>query len=179
MINPLKKYSFKQYNPVYRELFRKEAARIKHKLGSNIIIDHIGSTSVPGLGGKGIIDMYLLVPKEAVQETSKKLQELGYEFKKNAGHKGRLFHQLTKIEDNKTKQHYHIHLTCLGNKNYAKSVTFRDILKNNPATARKYENIKKIAFSKIYKGDSTKKVKKIFEDIKGPFIEKVMNKGSC
>lgn len=46
------------YNPDWPHIFEKEASKIKEAIGSNCIaIHHIGSTSVPGLSAKPVIDM--------------------------------------------------------------------------------------------------------------------------
>ena len=61
-----KKYSFNKYLDIYRKLFIKE----KYKLVSilpNAKIEHVGSTSIIGLGGKGIIDIAISVPKNKIE----------------------------------------------------------------------------------------------------------------
>jgi GrpB-like predicted nucleotidyltransferase (UPF0157 family) len=53
----MKKYVFKPYSKNFPELFQKEKERIVSNLNLPLVIEHIGSTAVPGLGGKGIIDI--------------------------------------------------------------------------------------------------------------------------
>jgi len=55
----VKKYVFKAYSPIFPKLFEKEKDRIKKILGENDLIEHVGSTAVPGLGGKEINDIYI------------------------------------------------------------------------------------------------------------------------
>lgn len=56
--NTIRKIEVVEYDPSWPELFLLEAERIKQALGNNCIeIHHIGSTSIPGLNTKPIIDM--------------------------------------------------------------------------------------------------------------------------
>lgn len=75
----MKKYVFRPYSPLFLELFLKEKSRI----ASNIPawIEQIGSTAVPGLGGKGVIDIGISVDQKNMDAISIQLQSIGYEFK--------------------------------------------------------------------------------------------------
>ena len=58
------------YDPAWRERFRKEEARIQAALGEVALsVEHIGSTSVPGLVAKRIVDI-LLVVEDSGEESS-------------------------------------------------------------------------------------------------------------
>lgn len=59
----LRKYVFRRYNSKYELLFNKEKAKLK-KILPKAKIEHVGSTAVKGLGGKGIIDISIIVPKK-------------------------------------------------------------------------------------------------------------------
>jgi GrpB-like predicted nucleotidyltransferase (UPF0157 family) len=51
------------YDPEWPLLFRREEARIRNALGDRVVrIEHVGSTSAPGLPAKPIIDICLVVP---------------------------------------------------------------------------------------------------------------------
>src|SRR5919204_6866652 len=51
------------YDPEWPRLFRREADRIRAVLGERVVrLEHVGSTSVPGLAAKPIIDILLVVP---------------------------------------------------------------------------------------------------------------------
>lgn len=68
------------YDPAWPERFRREAAKIRAALGEVArAVEHIGSTSVPGLAAKPIIDM-LLVVEDSSDEVSyvPALEEAGY-----------------------------------------------------------------------------------------------------
>jgi GrpB-like predicted nucleotidyltransferase (UPF0157 family) len=58
--------SIVDYDPQWPELFRREADRIRATLGPRVLgLEHTGSTSVPGLAAKPIIDMTLVVARSA------------------------------------------------------------------------------------------------------------------
>jgi len=68
------------YDPVWPERFRQEEARIRAALGRAVLsIEHIGSTSVPGLAAKPLVDI-LLVVEDSANEGSylPALEEAGY-----------------------------------------------------------------------------------------------------
>ena len=69
-----------EYNPHWKHLFQLEKERIEKALrGKEIIVEHVGSTSVPGLCAKPIIDILLLVPDSADEAYYvKPLQDAGY-----------------------------------------------------------------------------------------------------
>ena len=68
------------YDQRWPELFRREADRIKAALGSRALsIEHIGSTSVPGLAAKPVIDILLVVANSADEGAyAPALEEAGY-----------------------------------------------------------------------------------------------------
>jgi GrpB-like predicted nucleotidyltransferase (UPF0157 family) len=55
-----------EYDPAWPGLFAREAARVRAVLGERVrLLEHVGSTSVPGLIAKPIVDMLLAVPDSA------------------------------------------------------------------------------------------------------------------
>jgi len=57
------------YDPCWPELFAREADRLRSLLGSRALrIEHVGSTAVPGLAAKPIIDMLLMVADSAAED---------------------------------------------------------------------------------------------------------------
>ena len=70
------------YDPLWTKKFEKEALLIKNIITDNCIsIYHIGSTSVPGLAAKPIIDIMVVVRSlEAIDTVAEKFSEIGYEY---------------------------------------------------------------------------------------------------
>lgn len=59
-----------EYDPAWPKAFEGQAARVRSALGDRVrLLEHVGSTSVPGLAAKPIIDIVLAVPDSA-DETS-------------------------------------------------------------------------------------------------------------
>src|SRR6516164_2974248 len=57
------------YDPGWPALFAREAARIRAALGGRAVqVEHVGSTSVPGLAAKPIIDILLVVPDSSDEQ---------------------------------------------------------------------------------------------------------------
>src|SRR4051794_20270871 len=57
------------YDAQWPELFEREAARIRNVLGDAVIrLEHTGSTSVPGLAAKPVIDMTLAIPDSSDED---------------------------------------------------------------------------------------------------------------
>ena len=70
----MKKYLFKPYSKIFPDLFEREKERISSHIKEDLVIEHVGSTAVPGLGGKGIIDIAIAVSKKEMESVSKQLQ---------------------------------------------------------------------------------------------------------
>ena len=148
-----KKYQFKGYYPIYPRLYKKEEAKIR-KLFPKTTIEHVGSTSVPGLGGKGIIDIAIQTPKSKLKNYRSNLETLGFEYSlEHPGNDKRIFLQ-KRIRYGGKERLIHIHLT-LDNDFWNSFIVFRDYLRNNNKERDKYAKIKREAV-KHAKGEGKK-----------------------
>src|SRR5262249_30983185 len=78
--NKTKKIVVTPYNPSWPKTFEIEASKIREALGTNCIaVHHIGSTSVPGLAAKPVIDMIGVVKN--LEKTIQPLENLGFQYK--------------------------------------------------------------------------------------------------
>src|ERR1700675_2222514 len=71
------------YDPSWPTLFKQERTRIENALGSfALAIEHVGSTAVPGLPSKPIIDLLIGVPglEEAKERCIEPIKALGYKY---------------------------------------------------------------------------------------------------
>src|SRR3989344_1420125 len=131
------KYTFKPYNPNFKNLYNKEKLKLNKILPINTKIEHVGSTAVPGLGGKGIIDIVIKTPREKRFQFMKKVERLGY--KSNLDHpknnKRIFFKKIVKYAGK--ERHIHIHLV-LNNKFFDSFIVFRDYLRKNDKERNKY-----------------------------------------
>ncbi len=74
----MKKLKIIPYNKKFTEIFKKEKNKIL-KVLDNCEIHHIGSTAVPGLGGKGIIDIMIALENwKSEREVIEKLKSIGF-----------------------------------------------------------------------------------------------------
>ncbi len=150
----MQKYVFRKYNPHYRNFFRAEKKKLTKNLGSSAKIEHIGSTAIQDLGGKGILDIVVGVSKSKLAEAKKKLEKAGYEFREKASHPGRLFFRRNYPYKN-GKRRIHIHLVKFEGTDWEEIVYFRDFLLKHPKAVEEYIKIKKEAVKKAL-GDGEK-----------------------
>lgn len=126
--------------------FEKEAQALKDILKENLInIFHIGSTAVPGLAAKPIIDIMPVVRElKKVDLKQRDLEDLAYEYMGELGIKDRRY--LRKGGENRTHQ---VHIFQFENtKDILRHLAFRDFLRSHPEKAEKYAELKKIIAKK-------------------------------
>lgn len=129
------------YDPLWPLLFRKEADAISRILGDNLVlIHHIGSTSVPFLAAKPIIDIMPVVKDlSGVDAVSGEFVKLGYEYLGEFGIKGRRY--LRKGGQERTHQ---IHIFQMeDDTNILRHLAFRDYLRSHRDVAMEYVALKK------------------------------------
>ncbi|MDE3046705.1 MAG: GrpB family protein [Verrucomicrobiota bacterium] len=152
---PLPKYVFKPYNSLFPVLFQKEKERITSLIKDSLLIEHVGSTSVPGLGGKGIIDIAIAVSPENIDSMSKQLQDAGYEFRVRGSVPNRLFFRIDLPDVEEGMRRYHVHLTSLNSDELKGLIGFRDYLRTHPEEVQQYAEVKKKAVDEA-NGDGEK-----------------------
>jgi GrpB-like predicted nucleotidyltransferase (UPF0157 family) len=165
------KYTFEPYNPLYIDLYMKEEKYLRSLDLKNAHIYHIGSTSISGVGGKGVIDILITVATSILDQSSQVLIKAGYEFRESGGEKTRLFHQ----KEIKGRR-YHIHLSPYNTKSAIEAVAFRDYLRNDKNLAAKYSEIKKQASQLALKQIDKDLMKKTYAEAKAPVIEEILKK---
>ena len=164
----MKKYIFKPYSDLFPLLFNKEKERIASRLLKKASIEHVGSTAVSGLGGKGIIDIAIAVDKSDMENATAALQELGYEFRSSFSTPDRFYFIIYLPDSEEVSRRYHIHLTYSENKEWKELIGFRDYLRHHPKELQEYAELKKqAAFEANHEGDRYRKVKEpMFEKIR-------------
>ena len=126
------------YDPAWPVHFEQEARRIRDALGDRALrIEHIGSTSVPGLVAKPIIDILLVVADSADEPAYvPALEAAGYvlRIREPDWHQHRLFKGPT-IDLN-------LHVFTIGSSEIERVLLFRDWLRANPAERDLYAQTK-------------------------------------
>jgi GrpB-like predicted nucleotidyltransferase (UPF0157 family) len=127
------------YNSEWAQQFQQEAAHISRVFGDELVeIHHIGSTSVPGLQAKPIIDMLPLVRSiERVDSYNEAMDDLGYEAMGELGIPGRRYFR--KGGDDRSHQ---AHVYQVSSPHIERHLAFRDYLRAHPAVAAQYGELK-------------------------------------
>lgn len=163
------------YNPAWPRMFEKEAAFLRSKLPLNIVkrIEHFGSTAVPGLSAKPIID--ILVEVISLEDTRKQivpiLEAEGYEYfwRPAFGDDQPPFYAWFIKRNSEGKRTHHIHMVEADSELWAR-IYFRDYLRQFPAEAKRYNDLKRL-LSEKYPNDRVK-----YTEDKSSFILTVTKK---
>ncbi len=104
-----------------------------------VSIEHVGSTAVPGLAAKPIIDIDVLLRSSSnLGLIIRKLAEAGYEHEGDLGVAGR---EAFRVKPT-TVQH-HLYVCKFGSREFDRHVTFRNYLRSHPAEANAYAILKR------------------------------------
>jgi GrpB-like predicted nucleotidyltransferase (UPF0157 family) len=166
-----KKVEIVDYDPQWPLIYEEEKRRILQVIEHIIVrIEHIGSTAVPNLGAKPIIDIMVAVNHLGdAEKCIEPLQRIGYEYQpeQEASRPERRFFR----KGNPPKeQHYHLHMVELTSDFWKRHLLFRDYLRTHPKIAQKYYELKKrlaIEYSSDREG---------YTNAKTSFIESVVAK---
>ncbi len=133
-----------EYDPAWQKRYEIEAERITSALGDlALALHHIGSTSVPGLCAKPIVDMLLVVGDIArLDRATPTLVALGYEAKGEHGIPGRRYFRKDDASGVRT---HHLHAYSEGSQHVRRHLAFRDYLAEHPEQARCYGALKQQA----------------------------------
>ena len=128
-----------EYDPRWPAIFEIEAQRIRAALGDQLVrLEHTGSTSVPGLAAKPIIDMTMTVPNSADEKTyAPQLEAAGYTLRIREPEW--LEHRLFKGPD----ADVNLHVFSEGSVEVDRMVGFRDWLRSHPEDRDLYERTKR------------------------------------
>ncbi|MFA6419664.1 MAG: GrpB family protein [archaeon] len=165
------KYLFKPYSKRFVSLFLSEKKFLSKIFSSikNKEIHHIGSTSIKGLGGKGVIDIIIVVPKKRVSKSKSLLKKAGFVYQHTMRGK-RSFYSKYYVDSKKKPRLIHLHLTYHGSGELDKALAFASYLRAHKKVRQTYAKIKKQA-SLLHKGEGKKYVKH-----KLKFIQSTMKK---
>jgi GrpB-like predicted nucleotidyltransferase (UPF0157 family) len=158
-----------EYNPGWPEKFEKEKWRINGVIGDRILsVDHIGSTSVNGLGAKPIIDIMVGVEcRETADICQKILESIGYDdVTPQPGH-DEWFYCLGRGDKG---LYYHVHLVIHNSEFHKKHLIFRNYLREQPVRTREYYHLKK-KLAREWGGN-----RRAYTEAKTSFIEETIKK---
>lgn len=144
-MDKINRVSFNLVDKDFGQIFLLEKDRIRNLLGvySDVhSIKHFGSTSVPDLSGKGIIDIMIVLNSfDSIKEIVTTLQKGGLYYKETAGSAGRIFLSDQPLTSVNVKFHYH--LVKSGTHDHLDPLIFRDALRANKSLAHEYQELKR------------------------------------
>ncbi|MDF7815899.1 GrpB family protein [Hymenobacter sp. YC55] len=135
------------YDPRWSQAYAQEALALHHALGDTVLaIHHVGSTAIPGILAKPIIDILcVVVSLAAVDAGVHRLQSLGYLAKGEGGIVGRRYFQK---KNQRGVRSHHGHVFRTGS-TLERHLAFRDFLLAHPATAARYSAVKPTALATL------------------------------
>lgn len=157
------------YDPAWRARYDREAATISEALGDRVReVKHIGSTAVPGLAAKPIIDI-LVVVQDSSQEAAyiPALEGAGYVLRvREPG-----FHEHRMLRTPARDVHVHVYST--GSPEIDRQLRFRDRLRTSEADRLEYARTKRDLASRDWKS------MQYCAEAKTAVIERIMARGDC
>jgi GrpB-like predicted nucleotidyltransferase (UPF0157 family) len=154
------------YDPAWRDRFAALAARAQTALaGLALRIEHVGSTAVPGLPAKPVVDLDVIVAARAdVAEAIRRLERLGYVHKGNAGIEGREAFRWPPGE-----ARHHLYVLVEGAAELRRHLAFRDALRADAALRDAYAALKR-SLARQHAGD-----REVYTEAKSDFISRVLS----
>jgi len=149
------------YDPDWPRRFRALADRAAAALGDIVLsIEHVGSTAVPGLAAKPVIDLDVVVRPEDVEHAVRRLATLGYGHRGELGVPGRHAFR-TPLGEAK----HHLYVCVAGSEGLRDHLRFRDHLRTHPDAAREYAALKqRLAERHRHDPDAYQEAKRAFID---------------
>jgi GrpB-like predicted nucleotidyltransferase (UPF0157 family) len=150
-----------EHDPSWVELFEGERAKLYGVFDGRVVgIEHIGSTSVPELCAKPIVDVLVgLRELELGDEDIAAMRDLGYEYLGEYGRPGRLFFR-------KEPRTHHVHVVEHGGQHWDRQLTFRDALRTDAEERRRYDEFKRRLAAEGHP-------REVYTELKTPFIREV------
>jgi GrpB-like predicted nucleotidyltransferase (UPF0157 family) len=161
-----------EYDPRWPALFAEEAAQLRAALNPDLIVglEHFGSTAIPGMAAKPIIDILIAVRSlvEARETFLEPLDELGYAFWADNPKTDRLFFVKGMPPYGERRTH-HVHVAEPTAEPWQR-LSFRDYLITHPDEARRYADLKQ-TLAVRHRTD-----REAYTEAKAAFVEEIMAK---
>jgi GrpB-like predicted nucleotidyltransferase (UPF0157 family) len=162
------------YDPRWPALFEEEADRLRAALDPNLILrlEHFGSTAIPRLAAKPIIDILIAVPSltKAKDTVIQPMEELGYLYWYDNPKTDRMFF-VKGLPPYGERRTHHVHMTEISGEMWQR-LAFRDYLRIHPDEAAIYECLKRDLAAK-HRDD-----REAYTDAKEDYLQSVMGKAS-
>jgi GrpB-like predicted nucleotidyltransferase (UPF0157 family) len=137
------------YNPLWADQFEQLKALYNHYLKDSIKqVEHVGSTSVPGLAAKPILDIDLVIEEEQMlREVIPVLEQLGYTFMGDQGIKDRYAFRANAVTTPDTGTHkiwpkHHLYCCLESSISLKNHLIVREVLRTDPEVRTAYQRLK-------------------------------------
>jgi GrpB-like predicted nucleotidyltransferase (UPF0157 family) len=155
------------YDPRWPGCFEEERARLRAGLPCLIDVQHIGSTAVPGLVAKPIIDLLAGVASMDLARTLiEPVLRLGYTTSR--AFNDTLVDRLWFMRAAAGRRTHHLHLVVYGSPTWHAHLAFRDALRGDPALAARYAALK-VELAERWRDD-----REAYTDEKDQFVREVL-----
>jgi GrpB-like predicted nucleotidyltransferase (UPF0157 family) len=132
-----------RYDPAWPRWFEEIRAYLEPGLaGLGCRIEHTGSTSIPGMTAKPIIDLIIVIPPETFEQVRERLAALGYRHRGDLGIAGREAFELLDARALLALPAQHMYVCQEGAYELRKQVAFRDFLRAHPAWRERLSSLK-------------------------------------
>jgi GrpB-like predicted nucleotidyltransferase (UPF0157 family) len=131
------------YNVEYPKIFSEIKQFICNVIPYKVKVEHIGSTAVPRLGGRDIIDVLIVAKREHMEKIAELLESKGFKYNPQAGALREKLFVSGSYKYRNRELHIHIHVTFFGSKEHKDKLLFRDYLRRHADEAKKYYELKK------------------------------------
>lgn len=158
------------YDPHWPAMFEEEARRLQRALGHLAVrIDHHGSTAVPGLSAKPVIDIQVSVANlQPLDAYLRPLETLGYT---HLVHPDDAFCPFFHRPAGWPHTH-HVHVVQAGGNEERRTLAFRNYLRHHDAVAREYERLKYRVMTELQPTDAASR--EAYATAKTDFVERVV-----
>ena len=158
----------KPHNTKWKELFKEESHLITSAISNFLVdIEHIGSTAIPDIVAKPIIDIAVAIDSlDNIEKIIKPLEQIGYTYRGEQGIPNRhLF-----VKGGEEFRTHHLHVMHKTHYEWKKHIAFRNYLLNHPEEAHQYSELKKSLAVKYREDRGT------YTESKDEFISGILKK---
>ncbi|MFX1481762.1 MAG: GrpB family protein [Promethearchaeota archaeon] len=159
------------YDPVWKTWSEELQSFLDDSLSRMAVrMEHVGSTAIPGMVAKPIIDLVIVISVRDFEEVKSRLAKVGFIHRGDLGIKGREAFLLTDVELKKHLPPHHLYVCDLENEELRRLIAFRDYLRVHPEDAAEYSKLK-IELVKQYSGDRVRYI-----DGKDNLVKEILEK---
>ena len=154
------------YDAAWPAEYERLRERVTEALGGLVRrVEHVGSTAVPGLAAKPVVDLYAVAEAGALDEAIARLEAIGYIHEGELGVPGRAGFAWPSGE-----RRHHLYLCAPDHEGLEELIRLRDYLRGHPADVAEYGDLKKV-LAKEHQDD-----REAYHRGKSAFIERILGK---